>query len=365
MSLNKDRCKLLHGGDLISAIKETGIPKENWIDLSTGISPYAYPINTIPSEAFSRLPYIDQAFIESTTGYYGSDQFIALPGTQAAIQILPKILKKLPVLLPSVGYQEHAQAWQNAGNRLDHYDALDEKSAFDEIQYKLTHQPKQHLLIINPNNPSTLSFTPQQLITWAQKLGEGAYLIVDEAFIDSSPAQSLIPYLSGSSLSSIPLSVPASDIQTNNIIVLRSFGKFFGLAGIRLGFVFAAQQILKQFEKQTPLWSINGPALYLASKALADHDWQTEHQAKLVESEHLTAELFKQFEQEKHFHKRLFSSYVLPKKLALTIFERFYKEGILLRLIEISDEKSIIRIGRVKVEDTLAHDRIRSVFLAQ
>jgi bifunctional pyridoxal-dependent enzyme with beta-cystathionase and maltose regulon repressor activities len=150
----------------------------------------------------------------------------------------------------------------NAGNHLDYYNALDEKSAFDEIEYKLTHQTVQHLLIINPNNPSTLSFTPQQLSSWAQKLGKGAYLIVDEAFIDSSPAQSLLPYLSNTPLSVTPLSKK----PTNNIIVLRSFGKFFGLA------------------------------------------------------------------------------------------------GILLRLIDISEDKSILRIGRIKAKDSFAQDRIRSVF---
>lgn len=235
---------------------------------------------------------------------------------------------------------------------------MDEKSAFEEIECKLTHQPLQHLLIINPNNPSTLSFTPKQLNTWAQKLGDGAYLIVGEAFIDSSPAQSLLPYLSNTPLSVTPL----SEMPTNNIIVLRSFGKFFGLAGIRLSFVFAAQQILKKFEKQIPLWSINGPALYLASKAFADHDWQTEHQAKLAVSEQLTTELFRPLEHEKCFHQRLCSSYALPKKLALTIYKHFYEAGILLRLIDISEDKSILRIGRIKAKDTLAQDRIRSVF---
>jgi hypothetical protein len=117
-----------------------------------------------------------------------------------------------------------------------------------------------------------------------------------------------------------------------------------------------------KFEKQIPLWSINGPALYLASKAFADHDWQTEHQAKLAVSEQLTTELFRPLEHEKCFHQRLCSSYALPKKLALTIYKHFYEAGILLRLIDISEDKSILRIGRIKAKDTLAQDRIRSVF---
>tara|TARA_R110001592_G_scaffold42654_2_gene138481 strand:- start:6409 stop:7500 length:1092 start_codon:yes stop_codon:yes gene_type:complete len=347
MALNTDSRKLFHGGDVLSASKESGIPIENWIDLSTGISPYAYPTNTIPAEAFSRLPYIDQAFKNSTKLYYGSKQFVAVSGTQAAIQFLPKILKKLPILLPSVGYQEHKQAWLSSGNPLDYYPALDEKIAFKDIEYKLAQESKQHLLVINPNNPSTLYFKPQQLCIWAQKLGEGAFLIVDEAFIDSSPSQSLIPHLQSNA--------------KNNIIVFRSFGKFFGLAGIRLGFVFAAQDILKQFEEQTPLWSINGPALYLANKAFSDVDWQTEHQAKLIESEQLTTKLFESLKYEFCFHERLFSSYIFPKKLALTIYKHFYEKGLLLRLIDISEEKSIIRVGRIKVEDKNTVNKISSI----
>ena len=128
-----------------------------------------------------------------------------------------------------------------------------------------------------------------------------------------------------------------------------------------MGFVFASPNILKQFEALIPLWSINGPALYLANKAFADRAWQIEHQAKLLESEQFTTELFKPLEYETCFHQRLFSTYVLPKKLALTIFETFYIEGILLRLIEISGEQSIIRVGRVRVENKNAMRRITSI----
>jgi cobalamin biosynthetic protein CobC len=342
---SSERAQLFHGGDLTSASKKSGIALESWLDLSTGISPYTYPTNTIPTEAFSRLPYIGQAFKDKTKGYYGSEHFVALPGTQVAIQSLPKLLSALPILLPSIGYQEHKHAWQKAGNPLHYYNALDEQAAFEEIENQLRIQPRQHILIINPNNPTALSFSPKQLNTWAKALAEDAYLIVDEAFIDTSPAQSLVPYLANE--------------PRNNIIVLRSFGKFFGLAGIRLGFVFAAQEILQQFEDQVPLWSINGPALYLASKAFADRSWQTEHHERLTQSKRLTTELFEILKYEACFHQQLFSSYLLPKQLALKIFDHFYQQGILLRLIEVSAEKALLRVGRIRIEDTGAKKRIR------
>lgn len=344
MVLKSGYSPLLHGGDLVSASEATGTPLEKWLDLSTGISPYSYPTHSMPDDVFSRLPYIDQTFKNNTKAYYGSEHFVALPGTQVAIQTLPKLLKALPILLPSIGYQEHKQAWEKSGNSISYYNALDEQTTFTEIEDQLKFRPQQHLLIINPNNPSTLSFSPQQLFTWAQRLATDAYLIVDEAFIDTSPTQSLIPFLANE--------------PKSNIIVLRSFGKFFGLAGIRLGFVFAAQDILKQFEEQIPLWSINGPALYLASKAFADRDWQIEHQDRLIKSKAFTTELFETLNYESCFHQPLFSSYLFPKKLALTIFNHFYRQEILLRLIEVSPKKSLLRVGRIQIEDRDAKNRI-------
>lgn len=340
---------LFHGGNLPKASKETGIPIENWIDLSTGISPYSYPLEHLASESFKRLPYLDDAFIKSVTDYYKSKYFLAIPGTQAAIQFLPKILLNLPILLPSVGYQEHSKAWQQAGNCCDFYPAFDITQASKKIDDKLSQNSNQHLLVINPNNPSTLRFSPEQLYDWAQKLDQGAYLIVDEAFIDPKPAQSIIPLLAKN--------------PESNIIVLRSFGKYFGLAGIRLGFMFAAKSVLNKLEEYIPLWSINGPALHIARKALSDHKWLDEHRENLMASEQFMISVFKSIESEQCFHEALFSSYILPKKSAQIIFNHFYSQGILLRLIDISEEESMLRIGRLKLEEDAAIRRIHNAFL--
>ena len=335
---------ILHGGDLLTASKVSGIPLQDWVDLSTGISPYAYPSSDIPKQEFSKLPYIDESFNEHAKQYYGSEKFIALPGTQSAIQLIPSLLEKLPILLPSVGYQEHHKAWEISGNQINYYNALDERAAFEEIELTLTKGP-MHLLVINPNNPSTLSFNPKQLITWAKKLAKGAYLIVDEAFIDTSPSQSLVPFL--------------TDTQLSNIIVLRSFGKFFGLAGLRLGFVFSAGKTLALLADKISLWAVNGPALYLANKAFSDHSWQFSQQEKLVKSEQITRSLFAKMGCESCYHQRLFSSYILSKELALTIFNIFYNRGILLRLINITEGKYILRIGRLREEDVNAIVKVK------
>ena len=331
------RTQLIHGGDLQRASQETGIPLANWLDLSTGISPYAYPCSELPDWVFARLPYANEAFAEKVGTYYGSKSFVALPGTQTAIQLLPEILPFLPVLLPSIGYQEHAQAWQNHGNECTYYDSLNAEQAIRDIDHSLRQNPAQHLLIINPNNPTTLRFSTRQLASWAAQLKNGASLIVDEAFIDTHTKASMIPYLS------------------DNIIVLRSFGKFFGLAGIRLGFIFAAEAILTRIQCQLPLWSINGPAAYLAEQALGNREWQAQHQLRLQDSEQRTIQLFAKLHDTPYcaraFHERLFSSYLLKQQDAHTLFEHFYRQGVLLRLIPLPAEQAIIRIGRIQADN--------------
>lgn len=331
------RTQLIHGGDLRHVSQETGIPLANWLDLSTGISPYAYPCSDLPDEVFARLPYTSEPFSQKVSAYYGSKAFVALPGTQAAIQLLPEILPFLPVLLPSIGYQEHALAWQNHGNDCAFYDSLNAEQAIRDIDHSLGRNPAQHLLIINPNNPTTLRFSTRQLTSWAQQLKSGACLVVDEAFIDTHTKASMIAHLA------------------DNIIVLRSFGKFFGLAGIRLGFIFASEAIRSRIEYQLPPWSINGPAAYLAEQALGNREWQAQHQLRLQDSEQRTIQLFAKLHDTPYcaraFHERLFSSYLLKQQDAHALFEHFYRQGVLLRLIPLPADKALIRIGRIQADN--------------
>lgn len=355
MSHTLSSAPLHHGGNLIAASLDTGIAISDWLDLSTGISPYNYPSENIPLSAFTHLPYENTEFRKSVSTYYGCKNFVSLSGTQTAIQILPTLLAKLPVLLPTVGYQEHAQAWLHYGNKISHYDALSAPQAKHDIERSIQDQPDQHVVIINPNNPSSLKFSSKTLLRWAKLLGEDAYLIVDEAFIDShlsqDPNDSLVPQL--------------TDHVSSKIIVLRSFGKFFGLAGIRLGFIFANPELCQQVAALLPLWSVNGPAQHLAQQALTDNTWLSQHHLNLARSEQHCRELFSPIQARSEciacFHESLFSSYLFTKNTAKQLFDHFYQSGILLRLIDVSNERSIIRIGRIKTEDTDASARIKTV----
>ena len=268
--MSKQAC--LHGGDIQTAKAQYQL--DDLLDLSTGVNPQAYPVKGLSAEAFTQLPYLQQSFTQAASQYYQHSQMVVLPGSQQAIKALPTLLNQWPVLLPSHGYQEHQQAWQY--KQQQHYPAFDLDKAASFISQAIEQQPQQHLLIINPNNPTGLLFSSEQIIEWANQLDPRAYVIVDEAFIDAYPQQSLLD------CNKLP----------HNVVVLRSFGKFFGLAGLRLGFLFANLTICKQVEKQQDLWAINGPAQAMATLAFNDQDWIQQSQQQITLNAQFTRALF-------------------------------------------------------------------------
>jgi len=325
---------MFHGGDLQSASGVFNIPLNQWVDLSTGVNPVAYPVGAIDPQVFQALPYLRAEFLDSAKAYYGDGDFIPVPGTQSAIQALPHYLPALPILLPTLGYQEHLYAWEESGASISFYASSEKSVATVQIENSIRQNPKQHLLIINPNNPSTLLFRPDTLRQWARELSDGGRLIVDEAFIDITPEFSLL----------------ASELP-DNVIVLRSFGKFFGLAGLRVGFVFASQKLLGALDQHIGPWAINGPAQSIVTNACHDIRWQKQACHDIRNSSQATVSLFQALFRkcgvEKTAHHGLFSSYWLPSELADFLFEAFALCGVLLRKISLDDQLSVLRIGSV------------------
>ena len=344
----------LHGGDIVSASQHYGIAMHQWIDLSTGINPSAYPLASFDEalqHSFQQLPYTHPDFIQASTDYYGCPHFLAVSGTQAAIQQLPTILGHYPVLLPEVGYQEHRKYWQ-ASSSVCFYPSLNQRESISFIDAALEKNNQQHLVVINPNNPTGILFDKQQLIEWSQRLAPGAYLIVDEAFIDTTPEQSVLSH-------SLP----------DNMIVLRSFGKFFGLAGIRLGYCFAQADIIAALKKRLGLWQVNGPAQTIAIRALwnrqwhhdAIHDIQQNSQAMQQVFLALLAKLPEFDCHQDSFHSLLFSSYRLSLHQANFIQTHFAQAGILLRVIPLNHQQALLRIGLCDRHNTVALERIHNV----
>ncbi len=256
-----------HGGQLQVASKKYHIPVEEWLDLSTGINPNTYPLPFIPNECWQRLPETDDGLENAASDYYGSHYLLAVSGSQEAIKTLTLVFlhknftqkkkkKKQRVGIVKPAYHSHQQAWEDAG-----YEIITLSS--DDINAQIS--TLDVLIIVNPTNPSTESFTPEKLYNWHQQLERrNGLLIIDEAFIDATPENSLI-----------------KEKPETGLIVLRSIGKFFGLAGIRLGFVWAEASILIQLAKRQHDWSVSHPARWAGTLALQDKEWQQAQQVAL------------------------------------------------------------------------------------
>jgi cobalamin biosynthetic protein CobC len=241
---------LEHGGNLRDAAARFGRPVEDWLDLSAGLNPNGYPAPPISPSAWHRLPEADSRLLQLAIAYYRAPAMLAVAGSQAAIQALPRLRAPSRVVVAAPSYAEHAHHWGMHGHTLRQvpYDAL--AASVDQCDV---------MVICNPNNPTGATVPASQLLAWAARLGaRGGWLVVDEAFADTDPA----------------LSVAAHTAQ-GGLIVLRSIGKFFGLAGARVGFVAAAKPLLRQLADALGPWSIAGPAQQIAIAALGDTAWQS------------------------------------------------------------------------------------------
>jgi cobalamin biosynthetic protein CobC len=248
---------LEHGGNLRDAIARFGRPREDWIDLSTGINPQPYPAPPVAAEAWHRLPELNPALAAAAEAYYGAPRVLPVAGTQAAIQALPRLRAPSRVVVAAPAYAEHAHRWAQAGHvmREVDYDGLD--SAVEDCDV---------MVICNPNNPTGATIAPEVLLVWAGQLAlRKGWLIVDEAFGDTTPQLSV-----------------AAWSDRPGLIVLRSVGKFFGLAGLRLGFVAAHPTLLSSLSDILGPWSVSGPAQDIGCAALADRSWQDMMSTRLL-----------------------------------------------------------------------------------
>jgi cobalamin biosynthetic protein CobC len=206
------------------------------------------------------------------------------------------------VLVP--GYAEHAHAWRRAGHSttLLAHDTIDERLSELDV-----------LVLINPNNPTGQLFEPQTLLAWHERLAvHGGWLIVDEAFMDATPASSLVPFGGRPGL-----------------CVLRSLGKFFGLAGARVGFVLVEPALRGRLAEELGPWTVSGPSRYIAQSALADRDWQREMRAWVTDASCRLVELLTRHELAPSGGTALFQWVCTPRAHAIHLV--LARQGILTR----------------------------------
>lgn len=300
---------LEHGGRLRKAAREYGIDEADWLDLSTGIAPWAFPIPAIPTAAWNRLPEADDGLEQAACAYYGAARALPVPGSQAAIQALPRLRSTGKVGVLSPCYAEHAHAWRSAG-------FLVREVLEHEVDYFL--DSLDVLVVVNPNNPTGLMLTPERLLKWHTRLAQrGGWLVVDEAFMDNTPDLSL-----------------AAHADVTGLIVLRSFGKFFGLAGVRLGFVLAEPRLLKLLAKDIGPWAVSGPTRVIGAACLKDVQGHLAQRSRTEQASERLAQLLIQC----GFKPKgcaLFQRVITPQAAALHEF--CARRGILLRLF-VSDD---------------------------
>lgn len=215
-----------HGGDLEALGHRYPQAPRPWIDLSTGINPVPYPIGILPAEGWSRLPSraAEEALLAAAARRYrvGSGAtIVAAPGTQALIQLLPRLQPRSRVAILGRTYAEHALCWRREGHEVSVVADLAATEGADVV------------VLVNPDNP-----TGRLVPADALRAVKAALLVVDEAFVDFLPAQA-----------SLAGALPG------NAVILRSFGKTYGLAGVRLGFAIAAPTLVQRLRGALGPWA--------------------------------------------------------------------------------------------------------------
>jgi len=252
----------VHGGKVEAARAVFPGAPLPWIDLSTGISPWSYPHAPIAPEAFTRLPDPEsiaalEAAAATSFGVSDPANVIATPGSDLALRILGRVFADRSVAVVRPGYSGHMLAWGRAPVA---------PVAPDEIESRAeTHAVG---VLANPNNPDGRFIAPDRLLSVAQRLAarDGA-LIVDEAFGDVVPEQSVCSAL------------------RDGLVVFRSFGKFYGLAGLRLGFVVVSHTAQREaFRQALGDWPVSGPAVAIGTAAYEDIEWQSAQRERLIAS---------------------------------------------------------------------------------
>ncbi|MCA1381590.1 threonine-phosphate decarboxylase CobD [Bradyrhizobium sp. BRP23] len=242
-----------HGGNLDLAQRRFGGRAEDWIDLSTGINRMPYPVGEVSARAWSALP--SRAEIEALHraaghAYRTGAPIVALGGAQAAIQLLPQLARpgRARILAPT--YNEYAGVLSAAGWEVQEVGELGALPGADLA------------IVVNPNNPDGRRSAPQDLLALLPRVGR---LVVDESFSDADPQSSLAP-----------------EADRPGLLILRSFGKFYGLAGLRLGFAIAHAADIDRLAAMSGPWPVSGAAIEIGCRALRDEAWTEVTSARLA-----------------------------------------------------------------------------------
>jgi cobalamin biosynthesis protein CobC len=240
-----------HGGDLARAVRRHGGAPGEWLDLSTGINPRAWPVPSLAASVWQRLPDAEalaelHAAARAAYGVPPGAGLVAAPGASALIRLVPRLARPAAVAIPGPTYNELAPAFAAEGWRVVDRPGPGVTAA----------------VIVNPNNPDGRRWERHDLLLLAEALD---LLVVDESFMDPTPEASLVP-----------------EAGRDGLVALRSFGKFFGLGGVRLGFAIGTPAAARRLADLLGPWAVSGPAIEIGRNALADAGWIEAERARLA-----------------------------------------------------------------------------------
>ena len=315
---------LIHGGALDgmrAAYPQACAP---WIDLSTGINPWPYPETSVSEAALTHLP--TRAMYETCQQNMAKainadpDALLLAPGSELLIRLLPDVIGLRRVAILSPTYGDHAAVWRRAGaevietnnplNLADHVDAV---------------------VVTHPNNPDGRLFDIEALEAARSVLAaHGGWLIMDEAYADLTPAQSFA-FRGGS----------------DGLIILRSFGKFFGLAGLRLGALIAPRTVRTTMADRLGVWPVSGAALEIGARAYADALWQSQTRTTLTDASARLDAILRKAGLNPVSSATLFRYVEIAD--AHSVFERLARNGVYVRRFDWSTTH--LRIGLPATQD--------------
>ncbi len=261
----------LHGGALDAMRRLFPDAPQPWVDLSTGINPWPWPARESHFEGLHRLPTNEdyERCIAAMAAAFGSrkQSILAAPGSELLIRLLPGVIAQRRVAILAPSYGDHARVWRAAGCEVvETPDPLAEADSADAV------------VICNPNNPDGRRFEPDEVEAAHRRLNErGGWLVIDEAFADLEPDLSR-----------------AQQGGADRLLVLRSIGKFYGLAGLRLGALLASVEVLERMQALLGVWSVSTPALAIGAAAYSDRAWQTATRRRLAEARRRLDELLQE-----------------------------------------------------------------------
>ncbi|QOZ53987.1 threonine-phosphate decarboxylase [Bradyrhizobium sp. CCBAU 53338] len=242
-----------HGGNLDLAQQRFGGRADDWIDLSTGINRLPYPVGEISAHHWQALPSrseIEALHQAARHAYRTSAPVVAMGGAQAAIQLLPQLAPRGRACILAPTYNEYVPVLSAAGWEVE------------EVREPGALAGAELAIVVNPNNPDGRRHAPKDLLSLLPRVGR---LVIDESFVDAIPELSL-----------------ASEADRPGLLILRSFGKFYGLAGLRLGFAIGHAADIAKLAAASGPWPLSGAAIAIGCRALRDDTWAGATSARLV-----------------------------------------------------------------------------------